>query len=82
MKPARGRDLSVLRRLVPFVRAHIGIVIIALLLLPFLAGVQLAQPYLIRIAIDQQTGEPYHVRLDPSQIQPDWSDIALGSVAA
>lgn len=52
MKPARGRDLSVLQRLVPFVRTHIRIVIVALLLLPFLAGVQLAQPYLIRVAID------------------------------
>lgn len=52
MAPERKRDLSVLRRLVPFVRAHFGVVAVSLLLLPLLAGVQLAQPYLIRIAID------------------------------
>jgi len=49
---AESRDLSVLRRLVPFVRQHLRLVIASSLLLPVLAGVQLAQPYLIRIAID------------------------------
>jgi ATP-binding cassette subfamily B protein len=46
------RDLSVLRRLGPFVRAHARLVAASIVLLPVLAGVQLAQPYLFRVAID------------------------------
>ncbi|MGD8331564.1 MAG: ABC transporter ATP-binding protein [Acidobacteriota bacterium] len=49
---AQRRDLSVLRRLVPFVRGHGRLVLASTLLLPLLAAVQLVQPYLIRIAID------------------------------
>ena len=49
---APSRDLSVLRRLVPFIRRHGGLVLASTLLLPALAGVQLLQPYLIRVAID------------------------------
>ncbi len=49
---AGQRDLSVLRRLVPFIRAHLRLVAASSVLLPMLAGVQLLQPYLIRIAID------------------------------
>ncbi len=49
---AEGRDLSVLRRLVPFVRVHRRLVAASALLLPALAASQLVQPYLIRIAID------------------------------
>jgi ATP-binding cassette subfamily B protein len=49
---ARGRDLSVLRRLLPFVRRHAGVVVASALLLPLLSAVQLLQPYLIRLAID------------------------------
>ncbi len=49
---ADGRDLSVLRRLVPFVRVHGRLVAASALLLPALAAGQLVQPYLIRIAID------------------------------
>jgi len=47
-----GRDLSVLRGLVPFVRGHARLVVVSTVLLPVLAAVQLAQPFLIRIAID------------------------------
>ena len=65
MPPKRGRDLSVLRRLVPFVRGHVGVVAASIMLLPLLAGVQLAQPYLIRIAIDDY--------LTPGQF--DWPEI-------
>ena len=50
-RPER-KDLSVLRRLVPYVRVHIGLVGASTLLLPALAGIQLVQPYLIRLAID------------------------------
>ncbi len=46
------RDLTVLRRLVPFIRVHSSIVVASALLLPALAASQLVQPYLIRIAID------------------------------
>lgn len=49
---AERRDLSVLRRLVPFVRQHSGLVGASIVLLPVLASVQLLQPYLIRVAID------------------------------
>ena len=49
---ADTRDLSVLRRLVPFIRAHGGLVAASTMLLPALAAVQLLQPYLIRLAID------------------------------
>ena len=48
----KGRDLTVLRRLVPFVRVHRRVVVASALLLPALAASQLVQPYLIRIAID------------------------------
>ena len=47
-----GRDLTVLRRLVPFVRVHSSVVVASALLLPALAASQLVQPYLIRLAID------------------------------
>ena len=46
------QDLSVLRRLVPYIRGHRGIVVASTLLLPALAAVQLLQPYLMRLAID------------------------------
>ncbi len=49
---AERRDLSVLRRLVPYIRAHLRLVAVSTVLLPLLAGVQLLQPYLIRVAID------------------------------
>ncbi len=49
---AERRDLSVLRRLAPFVWAHGGLVAASALLLPALAATQLVQPYLIRVAID------------------------------
>ena len=49
---AERRDLSILRRLFPFVRRHTGLVTGSALLLPALAAVQLVQPYLIRVAID------------------------------
>ena len=48
----KGRDLTVLRRLVPFIRVHRSVVVASALLLPALAASQLMQPYLIRIAID------------------------------
>ena len=48
----KGRDLTVLRRLVPFVRVHRSVVVASALLLPALAASQLVQPYLIRVAID------------------------------
>lgn len=47
------RDLSVLRRLVPFVRAHLGLVMAAAVLLPLLTTFQLLQPYLVRLVIDR-----------------------------
>ena len=47
-----GRDLTVLRRLVPFIRVHSRVVVASALLLPALAASQLVQPYLIRLAID------------------------------
>ena len=47
-----GRDLTVLRRLVPFIRVHSSVVVASALLLPALAASQLVQPYLIRLAID------------------------------
>ena len=46
------RDLTVLRRLAPFIRVHSSIVVASALLLPALAASQLVQPYLIRLAID------------------------------
>ena len=46
------RDLTVLRRLVPFIRVHSSVVVASALLLPALAASQLVQPYLIRLAID------------------------------
>ena len=49
---AERRDLSVLRRLVPYVRRHALLVVASTVSLPVLAGVQLVQPYLIRVAID------------------------------
>ncbi len=49
---AERRDLSVLRRLVPFIRGHLRLVVASTILLPILATVQLLQPYLIRVAID------------------------------
>ena len=49
---AERHDLSVLRRLVPYVRRHAALVVGSALLLPALAAVQLVQPYLIRVAID------------------------------
>ncbi|MBE21228.1 MAG: antibiotic ABC transporter ATP-binding protein [Acidobacteria bacterium] len=48
----KGRDLTVLRRLVPFIRVHRSVVVASALLLPALAASQLVQPYLIRVAID------------------------------
>ncbi len=47
------RDLGILRRLVPFLRGHAGLIFASALFLPLLAGSQLLQPYLLRIAIDQ-----------------------------
>ena len=47
-----GRDLTVLRRLVPFIWVHSRVVVASALLLPALAASQLVQPYLIRLAID------------------------------
>jgi len=47
------RDLGILRRLVPFLRAHIGLIFVSALFLPLLAGSQLVQPYLLRLAIDR-----------------------------
>jgi len=47
------RDLGILRRLVPFLRSHAGLIFASALFLPLLAGSQLLQPYLLRIAIDQ-----------------------------
>ena len=47
-----GRGLTVLRRLVPFIRVHSSVVVASALLLPALAASQLVQPYLIRLAID------------------------------
>lgn len=49
---AERRNLSVLWRLVPFVRRHLRLVAASTVLLPVLAAVQLVQPYLIRVAID------------------------------
>ena len=49
---SEGRDLSVLHRLMPFIRRHSSVVVASALLLPALAACQLVQPYLIRIAID------------------------------
>ena len=53
---AEGRDLSVLWRLLPFVRAHKRLVVASAMLLPALAAGQLVQPYLIRLAIDDYLG--------------------------
>ncbi|MFQ5743069.1 MAG: ABC transporter ATP-binding protein [Acidobacteriota bacterium] len=47
------RNLSILRRLLPYVLSHIGLVGISILLLPLLAVAQLLQPYLVRVAIDE-----------------------------
>jgi ATP-binding cassette subfamily B protein len=47
------RDLGILHRLVPFLRAHIGLIILSALFLPLLTGTQLLQPYLLRLAIDR-----------------------------
>jgi len=42
-----------LRRLRPFIAAHSGLLTVAGLTLPFLAGAQLVAPYLLRVAIDR-----------------------------
>jgi len=47
------RDLGILRRLLPFLRAHAWLIFASALFLPLLAGSQLLQPYLLRIAIDR-----------------------------
>ena len=47
------RDLGILRRLFPFLRAHAGLIFVSALFLPLLAGSQLLQPYLLRVAIDR-----------------------------
>ena len=47
------RDLGILRRLFPFLRAHAWLIFASALFLPLLAGSQLLQPYLLRIAIDR-----------------------------
>ena len=49
---APRRDLSVLRRLFPFILRHGQLAAASIVLLPALAAVYLLQPYLIRLAID------------------------------
>ena len=49
-------DLSILRRLMPYLRAHALLIVFAGALLPFLTLTQLLQPYLVRLAIDDHIG--------------------------
>ncbi|MFW6198269.1 MAG: ABC transporter ATP-binding protein [Acidobacteriota bacterium] len=52
-EPRRTRDLTVLRRLAPFVRAHGRLLLLSALTLPFMSAAQLATPYIIRLVIDR-----------------------------
>ena len=58
LKPARdasGRalDLRLMARLYTHVRGYTGGLIVSIVLLPVIAGFELAQPYLLKQAIDQ-----------------------------
>lgn len=50
---AKVAGLGILRRLRPFIAAHSGLLTVAGVTLPFLAGAQLVAPYLLRVAIDR-----------------------------
>lgn len=52
-KPERTRDLTVLRRLIPFIRAHGRLLLLSALTLPLMSAAQLATPYIIRLVIDR-----------------------------
>ena len=48
----KAYDLRLMRQLWPFVRPHDRLVLMAMLLIPCTIGLELAQPYLLKIAID------------------------------
>jgi ATP-binding cassette subfamily B multidrug efflux pump len=49
----KAYDLRLMRQLLPFVRPHGRLVLMALVLIPCTIGLELAQPYLLKIAIDE-----------------------------
>lgn len=49
----RAYDARVMRRLWPFVRPHRGLLLLSLLLLFGVSAAQLAQPYLVKVAVDE-----------------------------
>ncbi|MCP3979460.1 MAG: ABC transporter ATP-binding protein [bacterium] len=53
----KAYDARLLRRLWRYVRPHRGLVVLALVLLFVLSAVQLAQPYLIKVAIDDHIAQ-------------------------
>lgn len=56
-----GTDLSLLRRLLPYVRPHAFLLVVSLVLMPAAALANLLQPYLLKLAVDaalvQQSAE-------------------------
>jgi ATP-binding cassette subfamily B protein len=45
-------DLSLLRRLIPYMRPYRGLLLLALLLMPVTSGMTLLEPYLAKLAVD------------------------------
>lgn len=76
----RPRDLGLLRRLYPFLRPRLGLVGAASALIMVLIALELAMPYVTRLAIDRRL-TPHYLRLDLSRLPPDLGaelDAALG----
>lgn len=63
------RDFGLLRRLYPYLRPHLGLVLLASLLIVVLIGLELAMPYVTRLAIDRHL-VPYYLRLDIDKLAP------------
>jgi ATP-binding cassette subfamily B protein len=73
-------DFGLLGRIAPFAAPHYKPLVLSLILLPFVAGGQLVQPYLIKIAIDGPIAEGNPAGLGPIALALLGALIGLYSV--
>jgi ATP-binding cassette subfamily B multidrug efflux pump len=72
----RPQDLGLLLRLYPYLRPHLRLMTLASLLILVLIGLELAMPYITRLAIDRHL-VPHYLRIDPTRLGPELkSDLA------
>ena len=64
------RDLGILKRLYKYLRPHLRLVLLASLLIVILIGLELAMPYVTRLAIDRHL-VPYYQRFEVSLLGPE-----------